>query len=129
MRRVEDWLREAQAEFEAAQDLFAHRHWSWCCFTCQQATEKALKALGEYFREPQSGHNLNILVQALEAHTSIPEPIQKAASRLNHYYIPTRYPNAFDRGAPADQFFEMDAYQALEDTKEVMKFVQSLVGT
>jgi len=98
MGRVQDWLREAEAEFEAAQDLFSYRHWSWCCFTCQQAAEKALKALAEYFREPQFGHNLNLLIQALGAYTSIPEPVREAASRLNRYYIPTRYPNSFDRG-------------------------------
>ncbi len=128
MRRVQDWLREAEAEFQAASDLLAHRHWSWCCFTCQQAAEKALKALGEHFRELQFGHNLNLLIQALEVYTSIPEPIRQAASRLNRCYIPTRYPNAFDRGAPADQFFEADAREALEDAKEVMEFVRSVVG-
>jgi len=127
MRRVQDWLREAQAELEAARDLFSHKHWSWCCFTCQQAAEKALKALGEHFREPQFGHNLNLLVQSLEEHTSINEKVKQAASRLNRYYIPTRYPNAFDRGAPADQFFEPDALQALEDAKQVIEFVRSII--
>ncbi|MEM2934276.1 MAG: HEPN domain-containing protein [Methanocellales archaeon] len=126
---MQDWLREAEGEFRAAQDLFAHKHWSWCCFTCQQAAEKALKALGEYFREPQFGHNLNLLIQALEARASIPDAIRLAASRLNRYYIPTRYPNAFDRGAPVDQFFEADAHQALEDAKGVLEFVQAIVGT
>jgi len=128
MRRVKDWFREAELEFEAANDLFAHRHWSWCCFTCQQAAEKALKALGEYFREAQLGHNLNVLIKGLEACISIPEPVRLAASRLNRYYIPTRYPNAFDRGAPSDQFFESDASQALEEAKEVIKFVRSVIG-
>jgi len=47
--------------------------------------------------------------------------------RYKSYYIPTRYPNAFDRGAPADQFFEEDACKALEDTKEVMEFVRTTI--
>jgi HEPN domain-containing protein len=127
MRRVQDWLREAEKEFEAAKDLYANKHWSWCCFTCHQAAEKALKALAEYFREPQFGHNLNSLVQSLAKYTSIPDQIQQIASRLNLYYIPTRYPNAFDRGAPADQFFEANAKEALEDTMEVIKFVKSII--
>jgi HEPN domain-containing protein len=127
MRRVQDWLREAKKEFEAAKDLYANKHWSWCCFTCQEAAEKALKALAEYFREPQFGHNLNSLVQSLAKYTSIPDQIQQIASRLNLYYIPTRYPNAFDRGAPADQFFESNAKEALEDTMEVIKFVKSII--
>ncbi|MDF2957719.1 MAG: HEPN domain protein [Candidatus Alkanophagales archaeon MCA70_species_1] len=127
MRRERDWLREAEAEFEAARDLYAHGHWSWCCFTCQQAAEKALKALAEHFREPKFGHNLNMLIKELGRHTSIPEDVRGAAARLNRYYIPTRYPNAFDRGAPADQFFEEDAQQALEDARGVIEFVRTFI--
>ncbi|MFN3928786.1 MAG: HEPN domain-containing protein [Thermoflexus sp.] len=84
-------------------------HWAWCCFTCQQAAEKALKALGEHFHHPLFGHNLNILLSALAAYVEIPPTIREACARLNRFYIPTRYPNAFDQGAPADQFFETDA--------------------
>jgi len=120
-------LREARAEFEAARDLYDTGHWSWCCFTCQQAAEKALKAVCEHFRTPQRGHNLNALLQAIEAHTNVPGDVQMACARLNRYYIPTRYPNAFDRGAPTDQFFELDARQALEDTEEVLRFVERVV--
>jgi len=98
MQRDQDWLREAHAELQAARDLFRGGHWSWCCFTCQQTAEKALKALCEHFRNPQFGHNLNLLRQALEAHMSMLESAQMACARLNRYYILTRYPNAFDRG-------------------------------
>jgi len=129
MQRTEDWWREAEAELAAAEDLMAHKHWAWCCFTCQQAAEKALKALGEHFRSSLFGHNLNMFLQALEAHISIPEAIRDATARLNRYYIPTRYPNAFDRGAPADQFFESDAEQAIRDVKEVLNFVEKLIGS
>ena len=103
-------------------------HWSWCCFTCQQAAEKALKAICEHFRTPQRGHNLNVLIQAIEAHTNVPNDVQMACARLNRYYIPTRYPNAFDHGSPADQFFEPDARQALEDAEEVLRFAERVVG-
>jgi HEPN domain-containing protein len=129
MQRTQDWLREAEAELHAAQDLFAHGHWSWCCFTCQQAAEKALKALGEHFRSPQAGHNLNLLLQAVEVNVSISQRIRQACAHLNRYYIPTRYPNAFDRGAPAEQFFEADARQALDDVQEVVKFARGVVGS
>lgn len=127
MQRAYDWLGEARAEFRAAQDLFRHQHWAWCCFTAQQAAEKALKALCDYLRILQFGHNLNLLLEAVEQFTSIPEPVRTASARLNRYYIPTRYPNAFDRGVPADQFFEPDARQALEDAEEVIRFVAGII--
>ncbi|MEO0248010.1 MAG: HEPN domain-containing protein [candidate division WOR-3 bacterium] len=129
MQRAKDWLKEAQAELCAASDLLKGRHWSWCCFTCQQAAEKALKALCEHFRTPQFGHNLNVLAQAVATHVAVPEPVRMACARLNRYYIPTRYPNAFDRGAPTEQFFEADARQALTDAEEVIRFAEGLIGS
>ena len=127
MQRDQDWLREAQAEFRATQDLLRGGHWSWCCFTAQQAAEKALKAICERLRRPHFGHNLNVLRQAIEDRTTVPEAVRLACARLNRYYIPTRYPDAFDRGAPADQFFDADAQQAVRDAEEVMDFAERLV--
>lgn len=129
MQRARDWFREAQAELDAARDLYKGGHWSWCCFTCQQAAEKAVKAICEHLRTPQFSHNLNLLLQAVEAHTAVFDHLRRACARLNRYYIPTRYPNAFDRGAPAEQFFEEDARQALEDAEEVIKFAEGIVGS
>ncbi|MBI5571086.1 MAG: HEPN domain-containing protein [Desulfomonile tiedjei] len=128
-QRARDWLKEAQAELNACLDLLRGKHWSWCCFTCQQAAEKALKAVCEHFRSPQFGHNLNLLLQAIEEHMVVAESVRMACGRLNRHYIPTRYPNAFDRGAPAEQFFEADARQALEDAEEVYRFAEGLVGS
>lgn len=129
MQRATDWLREAQAELDAARNLFEGRHWSWCCFTAQQAAEKALKAICEQLRSPQVGHNLNLLLQAIEAQGPVPPSVRTACGRLNRHYIPTRYPNSFDRGAPVDQFFEGDARQALEDATEVVALAQRAVGS
>ena len=126
-QRVEDWLLEAQAELRAARDLHKGKHWSWCCFTCQQAAEKALKAVCEHFRSPQFGHNLNVLLQAVEVHVSAQEAVRGACASLNRYYIPTRYPDAFPQGAPADQFFEADARQAIANAEEVVKYAEDTV--
>jgi HEPN domain-containing protein len=129
MQRAQDWLNEARAELRAAHALLPGKHWSWCCFTCQQAAEKALKAVCEHFRTPQFGHNLNMLLQAVEAHTPVAESMRMACARLNRYYIPTRYPDAFDRGVPAEQFFEADARQAVADAEEVIGFAADLSGS
>ncbi|HBY92959.1 MAG: HEPN domain-containing protein [Ardenticatenaceae bacterium] len=129
MQRAQDWLIEAQAELRAARDLLAGQHWSWCCFTCQQASEKALKAICEHFRTPQLGHNLNVLLQAVEAHTTVEQTVRTGCARLNRYYIPTRYPDAFPQGAPADQFFEADAREAVEDAERVVEFAENTIGS
>jgi len=41
---------------------------------------------------------------------------------------PREAPDVFDRGAPADQFFEADALQAMRNLEEVMDFAEHLVG-
>src|SRR2546430_9543341 len=129
MQRAQDWLNQARAELRAGHDLLPGQHWCWCCFTCQQAAEKALKAMCEHFRAPQFGHNLNLLLQAVEAHTPVTDALRMACARLNRYYIPTRYPDAFDRGAPADQFFAADAHQAVADAEEVIGFATGIIGS
>lgn len=124
-------MREAQAELAAARSLYETRHWAWCCFTCQQVAHKALRALCERFRTPQTGHNLNLLVQAVVEHVAVPDSVRRGCARLNRYDVPTRYPNAFDRGVPAEPFFEEDARLALEDAEEVVHFASGfdvLVG-
>jgi HEPN domain-containing protein len=127
VQRDQDWLREAEAELGAARDLLGSGHWSWCCFTAQQAAEQALKAVCEHLRAPHFGHNLNVLRQAIEGHVAVAQSVRLACARLNRYYIPTRCPDAFDQGAPADQFFEADARAAVQDTEEVMGFAARLV--
>lgn len=127
MQRDQDWLTEAQAELRATVDLLADGHWSWCCFTAQQAAEKALKAVCEHLRTPHFGHNLNVLRQVIEDQIPVPGPVHTACARLNRFYIATRYPDAFDQGAPAEQFFEPDARQALQDAEEVIAFADGIV--
>jgi HEPN domain-containing protein len=83
----------------------------------------------EHLRSPQFGHNLNMLVQAIQAQTPVPAAVSLAATRLNRHYIPTRYPDAYDRGAPADQYIESDAHQALDDADQVVQFAEGVVGS
>jgi HEPN domain-containing protein len=83
MQRSQDWLNEARAELRAGHALLTGQHWSWCCFTCQQAAEKALKAVCEHFRAPQFGHNMNLLLQAIETFVAVTESLRMAWARLN----------------------------------------------
>jgi len=127
VQRAADWFGEALAELRASRDLCATGHWSWCCFTSQQAAEKALKAICEHFRSPQFGHNLNVLIDAVEQHVRVDNSIRTACARLNRYYIPTRYPDAFPQGVPAEQYFESDAHQALDDAEQIVRFAERAI--
>jgi HEPN domain-containing protein len=59
----------------------------------------------------------------------VTDTLRMASARLNRYYIPTRYHDAFDRGAPADQFFAGDARQAVADAEEVIHFATGIIGS
>ena len=58
--------------------------------------------------------------------TADPETLslREAAIRLDRYYIPTRYPNGFDEGAPLDYFLESDSREAIDHAEQVIGFVR-----
>lgn len=57
----------------------------------------------------------------------IPDELVDACARLNLYYIPTRYPDAFSSGSPSEKFTKSQSEKALNDAKEVLDFVKSKV--
>lgn len=127
MRRHQDWLGEGRAEFRAATALSELSHHAWCCFTCQQAAEKALKASLEWHQKPRFGHNLLELLAALTDLDASAAVLKEPCARLNRYYIVTRYPDAFPAGIPSDQFTAEDARQATEDAGTILEHVERAV--
>ncbi len=96
-----DWLEEAVDDLEAAEALFQAGKWSKVCFLSHQAVEKALKALcirrlGVYLRT----HSVARLIEEVGRVTSLPEGLAERVRRLDRYYIPTRYPNAWQPYLP-----------------------------
>jgi len=74
------------------------------------------------------GHNLNELIEVVERHIAVSVELKAACARLNRLYIPTRYPDAFVSGVPAEQYFQVDAEQAIEDAEGVVNFVRTTLG-
>jgi len=99
-------MEQAWEDLRAAEDLLSTGHYAWCCFLCQQAAEKALKAVLEHLRTPAPGHNLLKLLSQIAELETVSETVQRACTVLNRYYIPTRYPSAFPNGAPVHMFDE-----------------------
>jgi len=128
LKRTADWLEQAKGELKAAKDLYATLNYAWCCFTCQQAAEKALKAILEHLGSPTIGHNLLALLNEVSKLTEVPDRVRRACTILNRYYIPTRYPNAFPSGAPIHMFDKRDAEEALSYAEEVLKFAREVTG-
>ena len=127
MVRSIDWLRQSEAEFKAATDLLNTNNFAWCCFTAQQSAEKSIEAILNHIQCGALGHNLNTLIQEIEQHLQVDKAVVDACIRLNRLYIPTRYPDAFASGVPAEQYFDQDANQAVQDAEEVLRFARTII--
>jgi HEPN domain-containing protein len=123
MNRHLDWLNQAQRDLEKAKIDFQHQYWEWACFTCQQAAEKAVKALLLFQGYDAWGHAITPMLRSLEEPLIQPDLIEKSQI-LDAYYIQTRYPSGFAEGKPADYFNQSKAREALDAAQSIFKFCQ-----
>jgi len=89
------WLEIAADDLDAAKHCFNGQNYLWALFMCQQAVEKAIKAL--YFEKngstPPKKHDLISLAGAADILNDLNEPTKDLFRRLSIYYIETRYPD------------------------------------
>jgi len=97
--RSQDWLRQADADLRAARSARDAGHYEWSVFACQQAAEKAIKALFQHLHKEAWGHVLSALLGELTGEAKPTVDLIERAKTLDKHYIPTRYPNGFERGA------------------------------
>lgn len=120
--RYLDWLRQAEADLSAARDSLASRHYEWACFGAQQAAEKAVKALYMKRGTDAWGHTITPLLGGLAGTDAVDEDLITCAKVLDKHYIPTRYPNGFDDGAPSDFYTRQEAETACECARKIIDF-------
>ncbi len=121
--RSKDWIAQAERDFEVAKELAAAGRHEWACFAAQQAAEKALKgALYSHLRESRT-HVLAELVRDLDPKAS--EMLLDRARVLDSYYIPTRYANGHEKGAPFVHYGSRQSQQAIEDANILIEFARS----
>ncbi len=97
--------------------------WEWACFTSQQAAEKAVKALMMKRGASVRGHAITPLLRRLPD-LEVPPGVLELGQLLDAYYIPTRYPNGFPQGKPADYFNESKAREAVDAARQLFRFCQ-----
>lgn len=128
------WLSYAQMDYECAKYLnespMHPRPLNIICYHCQQAAEKAAKALVVYYGN-QGGmaknHDVDFQLNQVknllkeDKGISIPEDIILKAAEISMYASEPRYPNEL----PID---EMDVSKALQDSKEIMNWVKRIIA-
>jgi HEPN domain-containing protein len=125
--RSQDWLAQARRDLEHAVHSCDYKEFEWACFSAQQAGEKAVKAVYFHLHAEGWGHSVFNLLKSLPEKAAVPEGIIDAAKVLDKHYIPTRYPNGFDRGIPADYYTRKEAEQAIEYARTVIEFCEGLL--
>lgn len=126
--RARDWLRQAEHDLAVARTTCDAGQFDWSCFAAQQAAEKALKALYQHHHAEGWGHMLARLVEALMTDEPEVRRYLDAAKVLDKYYIPTRYPNSLDAGAPADAYTAAEAEQAMRHATDLITFCKTRCG-
>lgn len=122
------WLAQARQDLsDGRYNADGDRH-HLACFLAQQSAEKGLKAY-LYARgiENPWGHSAAQLCEAAREFDTAFAELTEAASTLDRYYIPTRYPNGLPGGTPADAFHQRDSESALADAEKVVEFVSNRV--
>lgn len=129
MNRSRDWWIQAQADLRHAQRALGDGDYDWACFAAHQASEKALKAVFEQRRQKVWGHSVTRLLQALQDEgVAVSADLVDAAKMLDKHYIPARYPNGLEQGAPTEFYTLKEAENAIRDSEEILRFADHLLG-
>jgi HEPN domain-containing protein len=126
--RSKDWMRQAEAELKHAINSRQVGDFEWSCFAAQQAAEKAVKALFQKHHLDAWGHTVSILLANLPAEIAVPVNLIDKAKVLDKHYIPARYPNGFESGAPADFYTAGEADTAIRMAGEIIEFCKNRYG-
>lgn len=93
MDNVKNWLKIAEEDIDAAEWNLQGSKLLWCIFMCQQAIEKAIKAiyLARFNKTPPYKHDLIYLAKSAEIINDCSDETIDLLAYLNIHYIETRY--------------------------------------
>jgi len=123
VNRYPDWFRQAEADLRHARNSLIDGDFEWSCFAAHQSAEKAFKAVFLKLGMDAWGHTLTVLIGNLPEKVEQPsQTLVNSARILDKYYIPTRYPNGFDSGAPTDYYTEEESRNAVRHAEAILEF-------
>ena len=126
--RSADWFRQAEADLRHARNARDDGDYNWAAFACHQAAEKAIKALFQKLHREAWGHVLSMLLASLPEDRLSDAALIDRAKELDKHYIPTRYPNGFERGAPVDFYTRKEAEEAIAGAEAILEFCRHQIA-
>ena len=121
---IQAWLGYAAMDLSAAQTLWQYHRPMPCeiiCYHCQQAAEKAIKALFIRFDLPGGiprKHDLSFLLNQLQQEAPVSPQLRRMADVLSVYGIIARYPNEVE-------IDESRVRQALDFAESILQWAKS----
>lgn len=120
-QEVQNWWHQAKDDIDAAEYTFDGKKYYLSAFMCQQAVEKALKALFLHENKgtvPQS-HSLIYLA----TNTSTPKKFYSFLRELTPKFVDTRYPDA-SVDLPSKIYDKENTERLLKGAKEVLEWIE-----
>ena len=120
-KEIQNWLDQANDDFDSAKFNFNGKKFYVAAFLCQQAVEKALKALFLHEKKgevPQS-HSLIYLA----TNTSTPKSFYSFLKELTPKFVDTRYPDA-SVDLPSRIYDEDNTRGIVDKSKEVLEWIK-----
>lgn len=116
------WWAQAKRDFRIAERNHANRDYEVCVFYCEQAAQKALKALllHRTSQMPPKIHNLVELGRLV----GVADPMRDFLAELTPHYMITRYPDAAG-AVTSDLYSGRLSLRFLRGTKKVMEWCRT----
>ena len=128
LTRNKDWLKYSEELIEIGDLLMKNGKYSWACFTLEQASSAALKAILSNKEESTFGENLIKLLNLIKNLHSVPDDVKDACHYLNDYFSKTRDLENTNKGTPSDHFTLKDAMQVKKQAMAILRFAYHITN-
>ena len=122
---VKIWLEQAKDDYDGAEYNFSGGKYFIPAFLCQQAVEKALKAL--FLCEKRGVVLQSHSLIYLATNTSVPDTFYSFLKELTPKYVDTRYPDA-SVDLPSRIYDKENTKRIMDKSKEVFVWIQKNIS-
>ena len=126
--RSRDWFRQADADLGLARTARDTGNYEWSLSPASKPPTKQSKRYFSICTREAWGHVLIALMDALPPQSKPDAELMDRARVLDRHYIPTRYPNGFESGAPVDFYSQKDADEAIAHAEAILGFCRNQIG-